>query len=160
MIDFMPLVAQIDTASLNVSYLAIGPELILAVGAALILMIDVFFKPRHSVHAAVVFSTMVLATATAILQYDRVQEGATIHFSGMIVADEFALFGKFLLLAVAALGLLVAWPMVEQLGRRGAEGVALVLLSAVGFMFMVAGANLMMVFLGLEIGSISLYILA
>ncbi len=160
MTDFLPIIAQVDSGALGVSYLAIGPELVLAFGAALILMVDVFFKPRHTVHAGIVFSTLVLAAATAILQYDRVQDGATIHFSGMIVSDDFAVLGKFLLLLVAVLGLLVAWPMVEQLGRRGAEGVALVLLSAAGFMFMVAGANLMMVFLGLEIGSISLYILA
>jgi NADH-quinone oxidoreductase subunit N len=158
--DFFPIIAQFDSSALNVSYLAIGPELLLALGAAVILMVDVFYKPRHVVHAGLVFSTLVLATATAVLQYDRVQEGATTHFSGMIVSDDFAMFGKFLLLLVVSLGLLVAWPMVEKLGRRGAEGVALVLLSAVGFMFMIAGANLMMIFLGLEIGSISLYILA
>jgi NADH-quinone oxidoreductase subunit N len=158
--EFFPIIAQFDSSALNVSYLAIGPELLLALGAAVILMVDVFFKPRHVVHAGLVFSTLVLATATAILQYDRVQDGATIHFSGMIVSDDFAVFGKFLLLLVASLGLLVAWPMVEKLGRRGAEGVALVFLSAVGFMFMIGGANLMMIFLGLEIGSISLYILA
>ena len=160
MTDFFPIIAQFDSSALNVSYLAIGPELLLALGAAVILMVDVFYKPRHVVHAGLVFSTLILATATAILQYDRVQEGATTHFSGMIVSDDFAMFGKFLLLLVVSLGLLVAWPMVEKLGRRGAEGLALVLLSAVGFMFMIAGANLMMIFLGLEIGSISLYILA
>jgi NADH-quinone oxidoreductase subunit N len=158
--EFFPIIAQIDSAAFNISYLAIAPELILAAGAALILMIDVFYKPRSVVHAGIVFSTLILATASAILQYDRVQDGATTHFSGMIVADEFAVFGKFILLAVAALGLLVAWPMVEELGRRGSEAVALVLLSAAGFMFMVSGAHLMMIFLGLEIGSISLYILA
>ena len=160
MTDFFPIIAQFDSSALNVSYLAIGPEILLALGAAVILMVDVFYKPRHVVHAGLVFSTLVLATATAILQYDRVQEGATTHFSGMIVSDDFAMYGKLLLLLVVSLGLLVAWPMVEKLGRRGAEGVALVLLSAVGFMFMIAGANLMMIFLGLEIGSISLYILA
>lgn len=160
MVEFSPILAQIDTASLGISPLAIGPELLLAAGAAIVLMIEVFYKPRHTVHAGLVFLTLVLATATAVLQYDRVQEGPAVHFSGMIVSDEVAVLGKFLLLGVAGLGLLVAWPMVEELGRRGAEGVALVLLSAAGFMFMVAGGNLMMVFLGLEIGSISLYILA
>jgi NADH-quinone oxidoreductase subunit N len=159
-IDFMPIIAQIDSSALSISYLAIGPEIILAAGAALVLMVEVFYKPRHTVHAGLVFSTLVLATAVAILQYDRVQDGAAAHFSGMIVADDLAVLGKFLLLTVTAFGLLVAWPMVEELGRRGAEGIALVLLSAAGFMFMLAGANLMMIFLGLEIGSISLYVLA
>lgn len=160
MSDLIPILAQIDSSTLSISYLSIGPELILAAGAALVLMIEVFFKPRPVVHAGLVFTTLVMATATAIVQYDRVQEATGVHFSGMIISDEFAVLGKFLLLTVAALGLLVAWPMVEELGRRGAEAVALVLLSATGFMFMVAGAHLMMVFLGLEIGSISLYILA
>ena len=75
-IDMFPILAQLDTVAMGVSYLAIGPELILAAGAALVLMIEVFYKPRHVVHAGLVFTTLVLATATAILQYDRV------HFSG------------------------------------------------------------------------------
>jgi NADH-quinone oxidoreductase subunit N len=46
------------------------------------------------------------------------------------------------------------------LNRRGAEAIALVLLATAGFSIMVASNNLVMMFLGLEVGSISLYILA
>jgi NADH-quinone oxidoreductase subunit N len=46
------------------------------------------------------------------------------------------------------------------LGRRGAEAIALVLLATAGFSIMVASNNLVMMFLGLEAGSIALYVLA
>jgi NADH-quinone oxidoreductase subunit N len=46
------------------------------------------------------------------------------------------------------------------LGRRGAEGIVLVFMAIAGFQFMAVSANLVMMFMGLEIASISLYVLA
>ena len=68
MIDFMPIIAQIDSSALSISYLAIGPEIILAAGAALVLMVEVFYKPRHTVHAGLVFSTLVQDNLRAIVR--------------------------------------------------------------------------------------------
>ena len=46
----------------NVSYLAVGPEIILTLGAVLVLMIDVFRQPPARVHAWLVSVTLLAAT--------------------------------------------------------------------------------------------------
>jgi NADH-quinone oxidoreductase subunit N len=74
--------------------------------------------------------------------------------------DGFAIFSRFVLIAATALGLAAGWRFVVSLGRRGAEAMALVLLATTGFSLMVASNNLVMLFLGLEVGSIALYVLA
>ncbi|MGH8875153.1 MAG: NADH-quinone oxidoreductase subunit N, partial [Acidimicrobiia bacterium] len=63
-------------------------------------------------------------------------------------------------LTVTSLGLAAGWGLIERLGRRGAEALALALLAAAGFQLMAASEHLVMIFLGLEVGSISLYVLA
>jgi NADH-quinone oxidoreductase subunit N len=81
-------------------------------------------------------------------------------FAGLISVDGFAVFARLVLVAATALGLAAGWRFVVGLGRRGAEAIALVLLATAGFSLMVASNNLVMMFLGLEVGSISLYVLA
>jgi len=78
----------------------------------------------------------------------------------LVVMDGFAIFGRFALLAVTAFGLLAGWRYMQGLGRRGAEAIAMILLATTGFSIMVAANNLVMMFLGLEVGSIALYVLA
>ena len=145
----------------NVSYLAVGPEILLTLGAVLVLMIDVFRKPSARVHAWLVAATMLAATVVTWFQWDRVaEEGPFLAFSDMVVIDGYGVIASFILLLVGALGLAAAWGMVERLGRRGAEGIVLVFMAVAGFQFMAVSANLIMMFMGLEIASISLYVLA
>ncbi len=81
-------------------------------------------------------------------------------FGGMLVVDEYGVFAHLLLIVLALCGLGAGWRFFESLGRRGAEGLALLLLSTAGFALMASTPHLVMMFLGLEIGSISLYVLA
>ncbi len=151
----------------EISWIAIAPDLALALGAALVLLVDVQWKPTTRVHAMVTGSTLAAASGLAITQW--VQAGnavaagdpmSLLAFSGMISMDGFAVFARLALLLIAALGLVAGWRFIESLGRRGAEAIALVLLATSGFSLMVASNNLVMMFLGLEVGSISLYVLA
>jgi NADH-quinone oxidoreductase subunit N len=112
-------------------------------------------------------ASLVGAAAFTVLQWikagDAVGFGTPdelVVFSGLVVMDGFAIFGRFALLAVTAFGLLAGWRYFVSLGRRGAEAISLVLLATAGFSIMVASNNLVMMFLGLEVGSIALYVLA
>jgi NADH-quinone oxidoreductase subunit N len=78
----------------------------------------------------------------------------------MILMDGFAVFARAALITVTILGVTAGWQFFRGLGRRGAEALALVLLATAGFSIMVASNNLIMLFLGLEVGSIALYIMA
>ena len=156
------LLAQIDTEQLAISPLAIGPEIILALGAALVLMLDVTLKPSHRLHALAAGSSLFIAGLLAVRQWAELASGPALsfHYSRMIILDRPSVVVRLIIIVATALALAAGWGMVRRLGRRGAEAVALILLAAVGFMIMGASTNLMMIFLGLEIGSISLYVLA
>ncbi|MGD2100849.1 MAG: NADH-quinone oxidoreductase subunit N [Acidimicrobiia bacterium] len=144
----------------EISWLSILPEILLAVGAAVVLLVDVQWKPRTAMLGAVAGGAIVLATAVTVLQWLAVDPEPISAFSGLILLDRLAIFARFALLAVTGIGLLTAWTYLAGLGRRAAEATALLLLASAGFSIMVAANNLVMMFLGLEVGSIALYVLA
>jgi NADH-quinone oxidoreductase subunit N len=144
----------------EISWLAIAPDLALALGAAVVLLVDVQWKPRARVLAWVTGAIVAVAVGLTVAQWAGADAEATTTFSGLISMDGFAVFARLVLMAATALGLAAGWRFVAGLGRRGAEAIALVLLATAGFSLMVASNNLVMMFLGLEVGSISLYVLA
>ncbi len=146
---------------MDLSYLSVATEIVLVLGAVLVLMIDVFKAPSVKVHGVLVGGILLVATGFTFWQWDRVVDtGSSFGFGAMVRLDRPAVVVKFILIGVAAMGLVAAWEMMTRLGPRLAEGVALVLVATAGFMMMGSSANLMMIFLALEIGSISLYVLA
>ena len=151
----------------EISWIAILPELFLALGAAGALLVEVQWKPAVRVLGALAAAALALASTSSVVQWAQASDAfgggsadELISFSGLVVMDGFAVFGRFALLAVTGFGLLAGWRYIESLGRRGAEAIALVLLASAGFSIMVAANNLVMMFLGLEVGSIALYVLA
>jgi NADH-quinone oxidoreductase subunit N len=145
----------------EISWLAIAPDLALALGAALVLLVDVQWKPPARVLAWVTGAIVTVAAILTWAQWARSGvEERTLAFSGLISMDGFAIFSRQMLVGATALGLAAGWRFVTGLGRRGAEAIALVLLATAGFSLMVASNNLVMMFLGLEVGSIALYVLA
>ena len=157
----------------SVGWVAIAPEIVLGVGAALILLYDVQYKPKRSYLGLAAGAVIAVALAFAFVQYDRIQTlrdatadqaanlvAQAFPFDAMIVLDGNAVFGRFAMLLVTGLGLAAGWRLFERLAGRAAEGLALMLISAAGFMFMASSTHLMMIFLGLEVGSIALYVLA
>jgi NADH-quinone oxidoreductase subunit N len=151
----------------EVTWIAIAPDLVLALGAAAVLLVDVQWKPAARALGGVVAGTLLVAAGLTVLQWfwasDAAAAGdseAMIAFSGLITIDGFAAFSRLALLTATALGLIGGWRFITGLGRRGAEALALVLLATAGFSLMVASNNLIMLFLGLEVGSIALYVLA
>jgi len=156
---------MIDTPA--ISWIAILPDVMLAAGAALVLLVEVQWRPHVSVLGTIAAGAVVFAAAFTVVQWSEVGDAVSanlpeglIVFSGLVVMDGFAVLGRLALLAVTAVGLLAGWRYIEGLGRRGAEAIALVLLATTGFSIMVASNNLVMMFLGLEVGSIALYVLA
>jgi len=151
----------------EISWIAIAPDLALAVGAAAVLLVDVQWKPRPRVLGSLVAGTLLVAVGLSVIQWflagDAVavdDQQSLLAFSGLISMDGFAVYARLALLVVTGLGVAGGWGFVVSLGRRGAEALALVLLATAGFSLMVASNNLIMLFLGLEVGSIALYVLA
>jgi NADH-quinone oxidoreductase subunit N len=78
----------------------------------------------------------------------------------MIALDGFALFSNWILLAGAGLGILISQSYVQRQGLQAAEFYALLIFSTVGLMVMAAARDLIVIFLGLEILSVAVYVLA
>lgn len=151
----------------EISWLSIAPELVLAVGAAFVLLVEVQWKPLTRVLGAVAGGALLIAAGLTFVQWlaaaDAIETGdvaSLVTFGRMILMDGFSIFGRSALLVVTGLAMAAGWHFFRDLGRRGAEALALVLLATAGFSIMVASNNLVMLFLGLEVGSISLYVLA
>ena len=131
------------------------PELILSVGALLLLLAaawggDEAAGPISWV-AVLLFAVAGVAVAT----------GPTgVAFNGLFRADGFAAFAKVLIYAAAAVSVLIAPRFFEERGAMRSEYPILILLSSVGMGMMVSAGDLLTLYVGLELQSLAAYVLA
>jgi len=131
------------------------PEIVLAVAGLVILGVGVLPKRDTFFPASMAVIGALLFAAVLVLGQD---EGTA--FGGQYVADGFSSFMKLLVILGGALGLLLAldWNEKEGLGRF--EFAVLVLYATLGGMVMVSANDLMTTYLGLELLSLPLYVVA
>ncbi len=140
------------------SYFApILPELILTLGG-LILMMVAAIGGRRSAGVTSWAAIALLIAATVALVGAPTNAGAL--FSGLIAADAFASFGKAIIFPAAAVSILVAHRWFERGTEHAPEYPVLILFSAVGMAVMVSATDLMTLYIGLELQSLSAYVLA
>jgi NADH-quinone oxidoreductase subunit N len=81
-------------------------------------------------------------------------------FSDLVVVDGYARFWKLLLYGVTGLTILMSLPYLKAEGLHLGEYYGFILLALAGMMVMVSGADLLTIYLGTELMSLSLYVLA
>jgi NADH-quinone oxidoreductase subunit N len=131
------------------------PELTLAGVAIIVVLLDLVV-PRKGFLPVVSIAGVVVAAGFTIAMWGG---GSQALFNNMLAVDKFALFFKLLFLAIAALVILSSVDYVSKFARFQGEYYALVLLSALGMMLMAATAELISIYIALELTSISLYVL-
>ncbi len=136
----------------------IGPEIAIAAFGFLVLLIDVFSPKEEKKGYLAVLSLLGVAIAF-FYTLPLVGTGRT-GFEGMFVSDGLAIFFKILILGITFLTLLISMGYATREGIGFGEYYALILFAALGMMLMAAGTHLIIIFLGLETMSISIYILA
>jgi len=152
---------MVSPATLEIAWGSLAPELVMVLGAVALLLLDVQRKPGAGVLWGVATMVLVVALGLGIWQWTVTEPGGgTLAFGEMLLFDRGASLARLVVLVITMLSLLAGRSLVAQLGNRAAEGLALMLLASAGFVLMAASQNLVMMFLGLEMGSISLYILA
>jgi len=143
--------------SLGINYHAILPETITASVAVLIMMIDALArKIERRVAGAVSLLGLIAAAVAVVSLWGR--NGET-SFKGMIITDDFRLFFAMIFLIVTFLTVLISLRWVEDESLPAGEYFALLMFATTGMLFMSAANDLVMIFLGLEITSISTYVL-
>ena len=131
------------------------PELYLALAAMLVLMYGVYRQPRAS-QPFLWLAMIVLATTAALVCWKCGTSAAT-AMNGMFIADGFASFVKLLLLTAAAMTLLLSAGWADG---RPFEIIPLMLFSLLGMMVMVSANDMLTLYMGLEMSSLALYVLA
>ena len=145
---------MISDISSFASLAPIYPELMLAIGAVVLLLLGVFMKNGRS-PAIAVLAVILLVIVGGGLVFSNT-EG--IIFNGAFINDAFARFMKLLVVGGSAFTLLIAFPSAKDHNINQFEYAVLVLLATLGMMLMVSANDLMSLYVGLELQSLSLYV--
>lgn len=144
-------------ADLNISLQSTLPLLVLAGWACILLLVDVFIPKERKSWTALLAALGLLATLVLTVA-NLEQMGPA--FGGMIVTDGFSSFLNILLLASGLAGIALAYDYLKRTHLERGEYYTLLLFSIIGMMLMGMAADLIMIFLALELLSIPLYVLA
>ncbi len=136
---------------------AILPELIVIGAACLVFALDPLTPPSRKDWLAW-FSVAALA-ACAYLTVSRMDTSVS-AFSNLVILDPFAGFWKLLLYGVTGFTILLSLAYLKAERLNLGEYYGFILLSLVGMMVMVSAADLLTIYLGMELMSLSLYVLA
>ena len=136
------------------------PELLLAIGALVLLLVGAFGGDR-SASGITDFSVAMLAGVAVIAGASSFAVSDTLTaFGGGYLADSLAGVFKILVLLSASVALLMARGWMQQAGSFRPEYPVLVMLSVLGMMVMLSAGNLLVLYIGLELQSLVLYVLA
>ena len=142
------------SADLNV----ILPEILLAAYAIAALLFAVY-TTKDKMGPALVWSTAIVFVGMAAW-IGTMGDGTRVAFGGMFIEDSFARFAKVAILLSAAAVLVMSEGYMKARGLLRFEYPVLVALAVVGMMMMVSAGDLMALYMGLELQSLALYVVA
>jgi NADH-quinone oxidoreductase subunit N len=144
-------------SSAGYQLLPVLPELVLAVGAMVLLMLGAY--RGEGTTRLVTTLAVVLLVVTGALEL-MLPAGKLMTFGGSFIVDDFARFLKTLAIIGSAVTLVLSTEFLSDPSRRIFEYSILVLLSTLGMMVLISAADLIMLYLGLELMSLALYVVA
>ncbi len=139
-------------------YAPLLPELILAIGAMALLMLGVFRPETGDEAGRIMWLAIAVMAAAGVAVV--VGESAAQLFDGAFVVDGFARFMKILVLIGAAGALLLSFDEMSERKALKFEYPVLILLASTGMLMMVSANDLISLYLGLELQSLALYVVA
>src|SRR5580692_247883 len=137
--------------------LPVLPELVLAAGAMALLMIGAYRATQTT--SLVTGLAICLLVLTGVLEL-WLPAGKLTTFGGSFIVDDFARFLKILALIGSVATLILSSEFLADPSRRIFEYAILVLLSTLGMMVLISAGDLIMLYLGLELMSLALYVVA
>jgi len=140
-------------------YWPAGPEIVLVVGAMALLMLGVFRPENDREAEGIGWLAIGVLGAAAWLAYDQ-PAGRQLLFGGAFVVDGFARFMKVLVFAASAGALLMSFDYMREVKAQKFEYPVLVLLATAGMGMMISANDLISLYLGLELQSLALYVVA
>ncbi|HEX3674071.1 MAG TPA: NADH-quinone oxidoreductase subunit NuoN [Rhizomicrobium sp.] len=143
--------------SFSTDVMTLLPELVLAGGAMALLL----FGAVRGEKGIALMSWLAIAVLAVVGYLVVMPVSAANHaFGNAFVVDDFARFAKVLILLGSALALLMAQDFLKSEGLAKFEFPVLVMLATVGMMLMVSASSFIALYMGLELQSLALYVLA
>ncbi len=145
---------------LNLNYWAVAPEIIVSIAGVLVMLVDAFSKRgARKANAGIALVGLVLALI-GVIRLNSVGSQGQSYFSGMVVIDPIRIFFSVTILIVAILVTLLATQFLRDEALPPGEFFSLILFGTVGMLLLAGAGDLVVVFLGLEIASITTYVMA
>ena len=136
---------------------AILPELLVVCAACAVLALDpITPSSKKDGLAWLSLGTMAVCMGLTAARFGS----PTTAFSGLVVIDNYSCFWKLLLYFVTGLTILLSFPYLKEERIYLGEYYGFILLALSGMMVMVSGADLLTIYLGTELMSLSLYVMA
>jgi NADH-quinone oxidoreductase subunit N len=133
------------------------PEFVLGIGAMVLLLVGVY-RPADTGRFVDGAAIVLLALAGVILA--MLPPGKLVTFGGSFIVDEFARFLKILALLGSAAAIAMSIDYARREGQERFEYSVLILLSTLGMLMLISAADLIALYLGLELMSLPLYVVA
>ena len=147
----------VQIAMQNVNFDAILPSLVLCSFGMVLLLMNAFMPRGKSTPAAWFSLVAIVVTGfVSLAAWNKPEFG----FAGGVALDNYATFFNIIFLVAAGLTILMSDDYLKREGYPVGEFYTLILFATAGSMWMASGTNLMMIFLGLEVLSVALYVLA
>jgi NADH-quinone oxidoreductase subunit N len=139
-------------------YLRVLPELVLTIFGMIVMVVDPLLDPERNQKP---LGTIALVGALAALGSVFIMAAHPgTAFSGMVQVDSFSIFFHVLIIAIAAVSILSSYEYMAVQRIRAGEYYGLILFGTVGMCLMSSAIELVLIFIALEISSISTYVLA
>ncbi|MCI5049193.1 MAG: NADH-quinone oxidoreductase subunit NuoN [Rickettsiales bacterium] len=134
----------------------LSPELLLLAVAIIVLMAGAF-RGNQVTLMATLFSVLALAAAAYLITVQPKDQ--VIVFEGLFRSDYFTQYSKILMLVGALMALLISMLWLREEENKRFEYPVLLLLATTGMMLMVSADDLLSLYMGLELGSLALYVM-
>jgi len=133
------------------------PEFVLGIGAMALLLVGVY-RPADTGRFIDAAAIVLLALAGVVLAV--LPPGKLVTFGGSFIVDEFARFLKILALIGSAAAIAMSIDYAKREAQERFEYSVLILLSTLGMLMLISAADLIALYLGLELMSLPLYVVA
>ena len=133
------------------------PEIIVLVTACTVLLVDLFAPQKERAFTLAV--TTIIGLLLAIISEVQLHGKDITGFYGTVVSDDFSVLFELIYLSVAIVTVFLSRHYIAENEMNFGEYYVLLLTAVSGMMFMTSGLDLLVIFIGLEIMSISSYIL-
>ncbi len=143
---------------IEINWQLLMPELVIALTLIIVLVFDLF----DSISKTVLGWMTIVGAGIALWVSIQMHQAGTVgtQFNEMFKVDSFSLFFNIIFLVSTILVALISMSYLDRGDRKQGPYYLLILLATLGMMLMAAGNELIIVFLGLELMSLSLYVLA